>query len=473
MSYPGIKEKTPMKAKVIFSFSLLIPFALVFIYTWDTSTDLVGSDNMYLIKGGFIESYLKGTLTFNDLWRPLHVSRLLGYNLLQIANIELSSMNSKILALLIPFFMLASAILIYREYLKSLVSEHSPEFVATTFIFITLIIFNIIQWEGLLADSGLVYQSSMPFFIASFISIELFLLKGNWKYLPVTLILTPLAMLVFNGRLYVSFIPTLGSVFLCYLLNYRSTLTKEFWIRALLISLFIAAIAFLYLFGINLNSNSLYNTAEIFARPLEVVNFFLATFAASVVGVDVFFASTYISFPVILIIGLIIVLLYILALVLFFRSHMYERTYLPLFLIVQTFFYLGFVTIGRFELGKDAGMASRYACVSIYGIAAMVWIFIFILAHPKKPKALLKSTIITGFIIVFSGLLLTSMVVWRFQPERKAYFEQLHDIALRVDTAAPEELSKFLESPERVRDSLRLLREYKLNAYRTKSAERE
>ena len=65
------------------------------------------------------------------------------------------------------------------------------------------------------------------------------------------------------------------------------------------------------------------------------------------------------------------------------------------------------------------------------------------------------------------------MVVWRFQPERKAYFEQLHDIALRVDTAAPEELSKFLESPERVRDSLRLLREYKLNAYRTKSAERE
>jgi hypothetical protein len=103
----------------------------------------------------------------------------------------------------------------------------------------------------------------------------------------------------------------------------------------------------------------------------------------------------------------------------------------------------------------------------------MVWIFIFILAHPKKLKALLKSTIITGFIIVFSGLLLTSMVVWRIQPQRKAYFEQLPNIALRVDTATPEELSKFFESPERVRDSLRLLREYKLNAYRTSSAERE
>ena len=466
-------KQTPMRAKFILYLSLLIPFALVFIYVLNTSTDLVAGDDMYLIKGGFIEGYLKGTLTFNDLWRPLHVSRLLGYNLLQIANIKLSSMNSKNLALLIPFFMLASAILIYREYRKSLVLEHSPEFIAATFLVLTFIIFNIIQWEGLLGGCDLVYQSSMPFFIASFIGTELFLLRGNWKYLPVTFILTPLAMLVFNGRLYVSFIPTLGSIFLCYILNYRSSLTKDFWIRALLISLFIAVIAFLYMYKININANFPYAATEVFAHPLEVSEFLLAAFASSVVGVDVFFSSTYFSFNTMLIIGLIIVILYVLALALFFRSRMYERTYLPLFLIVQTFFYLGFMTIGRFELGKDSGMASRYACVSIYGIAAMVWIFIFILAHPKKLKALLKSTIITGFIIVFSGLLLTSMVVWRIQPQRKAYFEQLPNIALRVDTATPEELSKFFESPERVRDSLRLLREYKLNAYRTSSAERE
>jgi hypothetical protein len=369
--------------------------------------------------------------------------------------------------------MLASAILIYREYRKSLVPEHSSEFIAATFIFLTLIIFNIIQWEGLLSDVDLVYQSSMPFFIASFISIELFLLRGNWKYLPVTLILIPLAMLVFNGKLYISFIPTLGSIFLCYLLNYHSSLTRNFWIRALLISIFLAVIAFLYIFRFDFNANVSYNMAEIFAYPLDVSHFILATFASSVVGVDVFFCCTYVSFNTMLIIGLIIVFLYVLALVLFFKSRLYERTYLPFFLIMQTFFYLGFMTIGRFQLGIDAGMASRYTCVSLYGLSAMVWIFIFILVHRVKPKTLLKGTIITGLIIIFSGLLLTSIIVWRIQPERKAYIERLHDIAMRVDTAIPEELSQFLETPERVRASLRLLREYKLNAYRTKSAERE
>jgi hypothetical protein len=473
MSYQIIKEKTPMRAKVILSLSVLIPLALVFLYVWDTATDLVVADDMYLIKGGFIESYLKGKLTFADLWRPLNVSRILGYNLLQIVNIELSSMNSKLMVLLIPFFMLASAILIYREYRKSLIPEHSSEFIAATFLSLTFIIFNVIQWEGFLYSCDLIFQQSMPFFIASFICIELFLLRGNWKYLRLTIILMPLAMLVFNGRLYVSFIPTLGVVFLCYLLNNRSSLTKDFWIRALLISVFLVTIAFLYISGINFNVNASYNMSEIFASPLDVSHFILASFASSVVGTDVFFSCTYVSFDTMLIIGLIIIVLYVLALVLFFKSRMFKRTYLPLFLIMQTFFYLGFMTIGRFELGKDYGMASRYTAISVYGLAAMVWIFIFNLSHRVKPKMLLKGTIFTSLMIIFFGLILTSIIVWHIQPERKKILEQLHDIAMRVDTATPEELSRFFESPERVRASLRLLREYKLNAYHTKSVERE
>jgi hypothetical protein len=469
MSYQMIQEKMSIRAKVILYLSLLIPLTLVFIYTWDTSTDVVGSDDMFLIKGGFIESYLKGTLTFDELWRPLNVSRMLGYNLLQIANIELSSMNSKILVLMIPFFMLASAILIYREYRKTLAPEHSPEFIATTFIFLSFILFNIIQWEGLMGDADLVFQSSMPFFIASFIGIELFLLRGHWKYLPATLILIPLALLVFNGKLYVSFIPTLSSVFLCYLLIYRSRLTKDFWFRAFLIGSCVAIITFLYVFGFDFKSNTSYDAAVIFTHPMEVGEFLLAAIASSVVGADVFFSSTYFSFNTILVIGLVIVFLYIIALVLFFRSLMYEKTYLPLFLILQTFFYLGMMMLGRFELGKDAGMASRYACVSIFGIAAIVWIFMFNLAHSQKPKFLSQCAIFAGMMVIFSGLFLTSIVVWHFQPQRKAFLAKRNEIAMRVDTATPEELYKyFLESPELVRDSLLILREYKLNAYRVK-----
>ena len=417
------KEKTSVKAKFIFSLSLLIPFTLVFIYVCTTATDLAFRDDMYLIKGGFVESYLNDTLTFDDLWRPSAGVRILGYNLMQIVIIKWFSMNSRLIVLLIPFLMLASAILIYREYRKSLALDCTSEFIAATFLALTFIIFNVIQREVLLFAYGFAFQSSMPFLIASFVSLELFISKGTRQYWPLAFILPALAVLVFGGTHCFAFAPALGSTFLCYLLTRRSRLTKDFWFRALIISVFLSVIAFLYMFRINHNDyvlapNSSYYSTEIFARPVEAVRFLLAAFGASVVGVDAFFACTYFSFHTMVVLGLIVVLLYSLALVLFFRSQMHERTYLPFFLIMQTLWHLGLMTIGRFSFGIDYGMASRYTCVSIYGLVALVWIFIFILARPVRSNILLKSTLYAGLVTIFAGLLLTSIVVgWTAPPK--------------------------------------------------------
>ena len=47
--------------------------------------------------------------------------------------------------------------------------------------------------------------------------------------------------------------------------------------------------------------------------------------------------------------------------------------------------------------------------------------------------------------------------------------KKLHEIALRVDTATDEELSKFEERPALVRGSLKILRDCNLNVYRSSS----
>jgi hypothetical protein len=464
-----------MKAKVIFSLSLLIPFALLFIYVLTTATDLVFRDDMYLIKGGPIENYLNGTLTFSDLWRSTDSTRILGYNILMLANIKWFSLNSKIIALLVPFFMMASAILIYTQYQKSLTPNRSQDFIAATFLLISFIIFNIIQWESLVFGNGLTQTAATPFFIASFISLELFISKGTRKYLLMAVMLPSLAMLVFGGRLCIVFLPTLGITFLIYLITHKFKLTKDFWCRAFLISVFLSAIAFIYAWGIHHNeySDSSYLATEAFAHPFDAIQFLLAAFGSSVVGIDAFFACDYFSFHTIVLLGLAVVIFDILAMIFFFSSKMYEKTFLPLFLIMQTFIYLGFMTIVRFGLGLDYGMASRYTYVSIYGIMATAWIFIYMLASTAKLNIFFKSAIFTGLSIIFSGLLLTSIIIWHFQPHQKAFFEQLQKIAIRVDTATEEELSRFGERPEQVRESLLLLREHKLNAYREKLSNRE
>ena len=463
------KEKMTLRTRIILFLSLMIPFAFAFLYVLMTATELIISDDAFLVKGGFIEKYLSGTLAFGDLWQPLNYGRMLGYNLMQLANVKWFSMNSKILVLLAPFCMLASALLIYREYRKSLAPALSPDFIAATFFIITFIIFNVTQWEGLIVGSDMAFQPAMPFFIASFLSLELFIVKGGRKYLSAALVVPVLAMLVFNGRLNLVFIPASGLILLSYAAIHRGNLNGNFLIRSLMMGLFLVLLLYVYLSGIQFDEFSPAGAAvRIFAKPWDAAQFILAALGSSIVGIDVFSFCSYISFDEIVALGMILVMLYALALVLFFTSKMYEKTCLPAFLIVQTFLFLGIMMIGRFEFGKDYGMTSRYTCVSLYGLAGMVWIFAFILSGPKKINVFLRGTIFAGVMIIIAGLIMTSVFEWNLQPRRKAYLDQLTGIALRVDTASPEDLSRISDLPDRVRDSLLILREHRLNVYRNR-----
>jgi len=458
-----------MKARTIFALSVLIPFALLVAYVWMTATALPCRDDLYIIiKGGPVEHYLKGALTFSDLWRPDDGQRFLGYNLLMLANVKWFSLNCKIFALLIPFFLLAAVVLIYREYRKSLLPKLSPEFIAATFFMIALIVFNVIQRESLVFGYALSYQSSMPFFIAAFLALEFYLFNGGTKSYVVAVLLSALAVLVFSGKLYIVFAPALGMTFLSCVATRRDRLTQTFWRRALGITVLLGAVAIVYAYRLGENDYNAYPVfyaKEIFAQPLDALRFLLAAFGSSVLGIDVFFACDYISFEMILGVGLFVVILYFAALYLFFRSRMYENTYLPFFLIMQTLFYLVFMAFRRFGLGLDYGMASRFTYVSLFSLAAMIWVFIYAFVSLDKINLFLKGMVLTGWAVVFAGLILTSVVVWRFQPAHRAFFDELSGIAMRVDTATPDELWKFGERPDIVRGALRLLREYRLNVY--------
>jgi len=456
------------KARFYLALALFIPFAMIFIYVWTTAADVVFRDDIWMIKGGFIESYCQGNLSLADLWRPAAKTRTLGYNFLQVANIKWFGLNTRIMVLLIPFLMLGSALLIYRDYRKSLLPQRSPEFVAVSFVLLSLVIFNVVQWEGLTFGYGFVFQSPVPFFIASFISLELFLTRGKPQYWPAAFILPALAVLVFGGSHAFSFAPALGVTFVCYVLTRRASLTKDFWLRVLFISVFLAVLAFLYMHDIHHNDyfpDASHHVDKVLERPLDALQFFLAAFGASVIGADAVHA--HFSFPVMVALGLCVVMLYGVGVYLFVRSRLYERTYLPFYLLMQSFFYLVFMMMGRFGYGIDYGMASRYTCVSIYGLVALVWVFIFVLASGEAAKTKWRGLLYVPLVMIFAGILLTAMVEWRIQPHRKVYFKNLHDIALRVDTATDKELSKFENSPALVRESLMVLREHRLNVYRT------
>ncbi len=456
-----------MKSKLILTASILIPFLYIMFYVWDTACGTVFRDDMYLIKGAVVEKFCERTLTFADLWRPTGGSRLLGYNLLMLLNISGFGLSSRLVVLLIPIFLLATAFLLYRDYQRSLAGLCSPACIAGTYALPMLLLFNLAMWEGLTFDYAIIFVWSVPWFLASFYALEGLLLDGSGVSWLLAVTIPSLAVLVFGQTSSFAWGVALAITFGCYVTLHRKTLPKGFIFRALGGAAVLGLLAFLYLYRIKENDyfpGSKYVDWSLFANLWSVLRFILAALAASVVGVDAY-KSDLGSAPVVAL-GFLVVLVYGLALILYFRTRMHERTYLPFFMIAYALAFVASMTIGRFRYGLLYGMASRYTCSTICGIIAIVWIALFVLAKPPSATRFLRSALLAVVILIFAGMCWTSILEWKIQPYRKENFERLPEIARQLDTAYDEELAAFEERPPLVRESLRVLRKYRLNVYR-------
>lgn len=452
---------------ILLAAAILLPFFHILFYVWSTARNIVFRDDMYLIKGSVVEKFCDGTLAFADLWRAAAGTRLLGYNLLLLANTAWFGLNSRAVVLLIPFVLLAAGILIYRDYHRSLAGLRSPAWIAGLYALPMLLLFNLTLWEGLGFAFAIIFVWSVPWYLVSYYALEDLLRTGRRISWLCAIIATSLAFLVFGQTSSFAFAVALAITLGCGLWINRQNLPKGIVFRVAAVVALFALLVFLYLYRIRTNDyfpGSTRLDLSLLNDPRDLVSFILTAMLASVLGVDV--SKAHFSPSAIVAMGSMVILVYSLALFLYFKTRMYERTYLPLYLITYTFAFVGFMTVGRFRFGLQYGMASRYTCNTIYGIIAIVWIAIFVRAKSAPVMRFVQSALLASATLFFAGLLWTTVVEWRVQPYRKLRFERLQAIALELDTAFDDELAGFEERPSVARDSLLVLRKYRLNVYR-------
>ncbi len=457
-----------MKSRVVLTASILLPFFHILFYVWNTASNIVFRDDIYLIKGAVVERFCEGTLSFADLWRAAGGTRLLGYNLLLVANTAWFGLNSRWVVLLIPFVLLATALLIYREYRSSLAGLRSTAWVAGMYLLPMLLLFNLTLWEGLSFAFSIIFVWSVPWYLASYHALEDLFETGRRLSWWCAGMISSLALLVFGQTSSFAFAAALAITFGCRLILDRQSIRAEKAYRAAAISVGIGLLIFLYLYRIGENdyfSGSVRLDSSVLTDPWDSSSFVLSALAASVLGVDV--SKAHLGPASIAGIGLVVVLIYALALLLYFKAGMHQRTCLPLFMIVYSAAFIVFMTFGRFRYGLQYGMASRYACNTIVGVIAIVWIAIFVQARGALTTKALRIALSAGITFILIGMAWTSIVEWRIQPHRRGAFVRLQDIAMDVDNADDDELAAFEERPSLVRDSLLVLRKYRLNVYRT------
>lgn len=156
-------------------------------------------------------------------------------------------------------------------------------------------------------------------------------------------------------------------------------------------------------------------------------------------------------------IGSVIFLLTIIAIILFLKERMYEKTYLPLMLLVYAFVSILTIIAGRMYIyGFLTLGSSRYVVETTIGLMGLVSIYWYSFSHGKYGVKILS--FITMMLLTI-GIMYANKIEWGIGPYRAQYNINMQYLAEHIDEASDEELEMFQAPPEDVRETVKFMKE--------------
>ena len=176
-----------------------------------------------------------------------------------------------------------------------------------------------------------------------------------------------------------------------------------------------------------------------------------------------------------LILGFLVILLYLFALWLNLRYRLYEKTVLPLILIVSGGLNHVLILLSRWIfLQENYGLSSRYALQFQSGILGILLTFALLSKQRKrKGQTSLRIVVCAACVLFLAGNCYTTYVEIKKAPHRRGSFETKAQLALNFETATDDELREGFEyrpsradSGAKVRSALTILKENGYSIFR-------
>ena len=231
---------------------------------------------------------------------------------------------------------------------------------------------------------------------------------------------------------------------------------------------------------------------ELAAQPLFFLRFLLKAVASSVLGVAQIQEleaghAWFVRLHLVYLLGLAVFASYLLALYLNVRFQLYKKTIFPLLLVLSGGCNHLLVLAARWIFLKDEyGMSSRYEIQYQMGIIGILLTFALIWkmerAKPQKRKpdrektqrpekkagcVFLNLCMLAFAVLAIAGNVWTTWAEIQAAPYRKEYLQISRELGLNYRTVGDEELETYLHnSPEAVREAMRILEENHLNIFR-------
>lgn len=214
--------------------------------------------------------------------------------------------------------------------------------------------------------------------------------------------------------------------------------------------------------------------------PGFFARFFIKSFSSMVIGgerAEEIFSGN----GPFLVLGALVIFLYLIALWLNWRFKLYERTFLPLMLIVSGGLNHVLILLSRWIfLQENYGLSSRYALQFQAGILGILMTLALVLKRKEvrsRTIFFLGAGAVCGLFLM--GNCYTTWVEVKKAPFRKMVYESRAELALRFEECSDDELRANFEyrtsredSGAKVRSALKILKENGYSVFREEFAER-
>jgi hypothetical protein len=421
------------------------------------------------------EKIMSGTLRFKDIWAPSTPGqRVPLLAILLFINMRFFGYNTQIGIFAGAFFIVFTAICLIYAFLKENhdKQEHKLK-IQLLCLPIILAVFSFNKWGIMILEFSLPFMIRIFSYIVIFIWLNRCLMdvkKHKYQIIIVSALIIIIICLI-SGPYLVAFAGTIGIVaFIHFCIHYKNN--KFLYLRnySFLYAGIIIGIA-IYLFNLGYVEKSGIVSVGLFLSGF--IKGTLLMFGASIcqtLSVYPLFSMT--GYSWMLIMGTIVGLLYIFSIFLYFYRKMYQKTYIPLFLILYCFINIAAVYYARasiFDIYYLTG--SRYTCETTLGIIGIIWIFANEILNAPKMMSRLNIvkmlTISIGIIIISGGLVYTMYSEKKIGVHRGRNFAKAREIMLKIDNTPDSELRVFISGRfPAIRSGIKFLEKYNLGIFR-------
>ena len=415
-------------------------------------------------------------VTLKDLWVPQAgaTHRPMGVPIfLFLMNVKYFGLNTQIEIVGGVIALAVNTLFLLWVFLKKMKWEHGLE--KCGFILLMLCVFNINQWEIM------TLEFSMGFAIRALlllISLYLFdhLQKEQVKwYQPLLVAVWMFIVACLSGSYGPAVVGAMCFVaFVQLFVNKTHKLKNAIRNFVMIFGFCIGTIFFMTGIGGGVSSGAGGKLADMIAdgRFLKAIFYMLGS---SVLHVE----SSYVkeNIEILTTVGIGLFILYLLAIFLFFKRRLFEKTYLPIMLMAYAACSILAIAFGRIPMyGVKGVIASRYVCETTLGLVGLVWILWYEICYQfknRKEKEAVKTVFayakvfvcVAAVIGILRFLDISANTEYAIAPYRGKYQEGLINKMKSDRELTDSELAGFQSERKFIEEAIEIMKRYGLGVF--------